>query len=188
MEELIKYILQFGSLNQQQIAFIKSKATKSEFHKDEYFAKAGKVTRQVGFIVEGVMRVYHYNKGEKITRYFFDENQLILDWKNLETNMAASVYLQAVTDCKLMVFSKQDWEEISTSIDGWDTIIQKIIAQTHAEKLEKRSPLVAQDATTRYLEFIEKFPQIANRIPLSYLASYLGITQSSLSRIRRNIS
>jgi hypothetical protein len=47
--------------------------------------------------------------------------------------------------------------------------------------------LVSQDAATRYLEFIEKFPTLLNRVPQSYIASYLGITQSSLSRIRKNI-
>ncbi|WP_317173319.1 cyclic nucleotide-binding domain-containing protein [Chryseobacterium caseinilyticum] len=47
--------------------------------------------------------------------------------------------------------------------------------------------MVSEDATTRYLSFIEKFPALVNRIPLSYVASYLGITQQSLSRIRKNI-
>jgi hypothetical protein len=47
--------------------------------------------------------------------------------------------------------------------------------------------MLAEDAKTRYISFLEKFPQLANRIPLSILASYLGITQSSLSRIRKNI-
>lgn len=56
------------------------------------------------------------------------------------------------------------------------------------QKVERISPMRAEDATARYLSFFQKFPQMANRIPLSQLASYLGITQSSLSRIRKNIS
>ena len=52
---------------------------------------------------------------------------------------------------------------------------------------DRRSPLVSEDATTRYLSFIKKFPTLGNRVPLSYIVSYLGITQQSLSRIRRNI-
>src|SRR5690606_27744248 len=96
-------------------------------------------------------------------------------------------YLSAITDCQLVVFSKRDWREITNTILGWDAIVQKIITKYHREKMERRSELVSQDATTRYLDFIEKFPNLANRIPLSYIASYLGITQSSLSRIRKNI-
>lgn len=188
MKEFIDYILQFGNLNQQQIELVSKKANEVELHKDEYFAEAGKVFRQVGFITSGIIRVCYYNKkGEEITRYFVDENHLIIDKKNFDADIAASEYLQAVTDCKLIVFSKQDWREISNTIIGWDSIIDKIVTKNHIEKLQRRSPLVSQDATTRYLDFIESFPTLVNRIPLSYIASYLGITQSSLSRIRKNI-
>lgn len=78
-------------------------------------------------------------------------------------------------------------KELSMTIIKWDNIIAKITAKALADKVNKISPMMAEDATERYLSFLEKFPNLANRIPLSYLASYLGITQSSLSRIRKNI-
>jgi CRP-like cAMP-binding protein len=188
MKEFIDYILQFGNLNKQQIDFIEEKATEIELHKDGYLSEAGKISRQVGFIVEGIIRVCYYNnKGEDITRYFFEENHLVVDLRSFENNIEASEYVQAVTNCKLVVISKQDWEEIARTIVGWDNIVNKIFQNALIQKLERRSPLIEQDATTRYLTFMEKYPQLANRIPLSYLASYLGITQSSLSRIRKNI-
>ena len=112
---------------------------------------------------------------------------MILDGPNSDGNYTPSEYLQAVTDCKLAVFSKKDWKEISDTIIGWEKIIQKINNKQHTEKIERRSILVSQDAATRYSEFIDKFPTLANRVPLSYIASYLGITQSSLSRIRKNV-
>lgn len=188
MNDFIDFILQFGSLTQQQIDLISRKATELTLRKDEYFSEAGEVPHRVGFILEGVMRICYYNKkGEEITRYFFDEHHLVVEMRSFENNLEASEYVQAITDCKLLIFSKQAWDEISRTIIGWDVIVQKIFSKALIEKLERRSPLVEQDATTRYLTFMEKFPHLANRIPLSYLASYLGITQSSLSRIRKNI-
>lgn len=81
-----------------------------------------------------------------------------------------------------------DWnKQISNTIVGWDKIADKMYRKYLIETIEKRSPLVSEDATTRYLLFFEKFPSLANRIPLSYIASYLGITQQSFSRIRKNI-
>ena len=106
---------------------------------------------------------------------------------DIDSNYIPSEYLQAITDTELVVFSKKDWKEIADTIIGWENIIQKITAKQHRQKLKRRSPLIDQDATTRYLEFIENFPNLVNRVPLSYIASYLGITQSSLSRIRKNI-
>ncbi|MCL6216942.1 Crp/Fnr family transcriptional regulator [Zunongwangia pacifica] len=188
MEKFIDYILQFGNLNKQQIDLIKSKATEIELHKDDYYWEAGKAVKQIGFLTDGVLRVYYFNnKGEEITRYFIDEKHLILSGNNVDEFYTPSEYLQALTDCKMVVFPKQDWKEISEIIIGWDNIIQKIIAKHHTEKLRKRSDLISQDATERYLGFLEKFPTLANRIPLSYIASYLGMTASSLSRIRKNI-
>lgn len=188
MEELIEYILQFGDLNQQQINLISTKATELQLQKGDYFSEAGRIPKQVGFILEGVLRVCYYNnKGEEITKYFVDENRLIVDYRHFQAKTEATEYIEAVTDCKLLVFSKVDWDDLSETILIWDAIVNKIVQKALTEKLERRSPLVDQDATTRYLNFLEKFPKLANRIPLSYLASYLGITQSSLSRIRKNI-
>ena len=96
-------------------------------------------------------------------------------------------YIQAVTDCKLLVFYKEDWDALSQTIDNWDRITGKIFQKALVEKLDRRSSLVTEDATTRYLTFLEKFPNMVNHVPLSYIASYLGMTQQSLSRIRKNI-
>ncbi|MFD2034663.1 Crp/Fnr family transcriptional regulator [Belliella marina] len=112
MKELIEYILQFGNLNKQQIALIKQKATEIELPKGQYFSEAGKIPRQVGFVLEGVFRFCYYNnKGEEITDYFIDENHFVTDYLNFDANMAASEYVQAVTDCRLLVFAKQDWND-----------------------------------------------------------------------------
>lgn len=185
MEELIKYILQFGHLNQQQIDLITSKASETELCKDEYLVEAGKMFNEIIFVKEGILRICYYNnKGEEITKYFIDEIHL---FSNPYKGEPLTEYIQAVADCKLIVFSQQDWKELNNTIVDWDTITNKIFQKGMMEKLDRRSALVTEDATTRYLTFLEKFPSIANRVPLSYIASYLGITQQSLSRIRKNI-
>lgn len=187
MKELIDYILQFGSLNRQQISLVEQMATEIELQKDEYFSEAGKIPKQVGFVVEGVIRgCYYNNKGEEITRCFISENSLVVDYVNFESDTSSSEYLQASTYCKLVVFSKQNWEELSQTIVGWDNIKNKMVQKCMYQK-SRKGPVISQDATTRYLEFMENYPSLTNRIPLAYIASYLGITQQSLSRIRKNI-
>lgn len=188
MEALIHHILQFGSLNPQQIEFITRKAAGLTLPKEGYFSEAGKVAREVGFLLEGVLRVCYYNnKGEEITNYFIDENHFVVDLESFDNNIPSTGYVQAVTECRLVVFSSRDWEEIANTIVGWESILNKITKKALLQKIERRSPLVAEDATTRYLAFLEKYPRIANRVSLSSLASYLGVTPSSLSRIRKNI-
>lgn len=187
MEELIEYILQFGNLNVQQINLIKSNVTERSLRKDEYFSEARKIQKEVAFVVEGVFRACYYDKeGEEITRGFLSENSLLSDYMNFESNSPSTEYLQACTDPKIVVFTKRNWEELSEIIVGWDAIKGKMIQSCMFQK-NRKNPVVSQNATTRYLEFMENFPNLINRVPLSYIASFLGVTQQSLSRVRKNI-
>lgn len=187
MEELINYIMQFGILNKQQIEHIASKAKELELDKDECFSEAGKVPRHVGFILQGVLRGCYYNKnGLEITRCFIVENNLAVDYLNFEANTVSSESIKASTKCKLLVFHKIDWESFSNEILGWDTVKNKMVQKCLYQKSRKH-PVISQDATTRYLEFLENYPTLTNRAPLSHIASYLGVTQQSLSRIRKNV-
>jgi CRP-like cAMP-binding protein len=188
MEALINYLLQFGNLNTTQIDLIKSKVVFKELKKDEYFQEAGKIPREIIFITGGIMRICYYNnKGDEITKYFIEENHFLADINSYNQEIPSTEYIQAVTDCAYLVLSKSAMKELSMTIIEWDNIIAKITAKGFAEKVNRISPMMTEDAKERYLSFLDKFPGLANRIPLSYLASYLGITQSSLSRIRRNI-
>ncbi len=188
MENLIHNLLQSGQLNQQQIDLVKSKVKSIKLRKEEYFSEAGKIARQVAFVDTGILRVCYYNnKGEEITRYFIDENNFAVDLNSFSYQIPSSEYVQAVTDCNLLVFSAEALKDLSSSISTWNSIVNQITAKSLLEKINRISPMLAEDATARYLSFLGKFPQLANRIPLSLLASYLGITQSSLSRIRKSI-
>lgn len=188
MEQIINYLLQFGHLNQQQTELIKSKAVIKTTKKDTYYHEAGKIPREIIFLTAGIMRVCYYNnKGDEITKYFIDENNFLADINSYNQGIPSTEYIQAITDCEYIVLSKTAMEELSMTIIGWDAIIAKITAKGLAEKVNRISPMMTEDATERYRMFLTNFPALANRIPLSYIASYLGVTQSSLSRIRRTI-
>jgi len=136
-----------------------------------------------------VLRICSYTEqGEELTKYFIEERQSILDIRRPECATSPSPCLvQAITDCQLIVFTLQQWHAFAQDIPEWGTLVQKIIAQTTWEKLLSVQPLLTQNAAARYQSFLTMHPQLANRVPLAYLASYLGMTQSSLSRIRKHI-
>lgn len=189
MKELINYLLLFGHLTEQQQAFIRSKCVVKEIKRDEYYQEAGKIPREFAFLVNGVFRVsYFTNKGEEVTKYFLDEDHFVVDLDSYNRKSESSEYIQAVTDCTYVTLSREALQELSLTIIGWDEILNKIVAKALTEKVSKIGLMMAEDAKERYLNFFERFPKLANRIPLSYLASYLGITQSSLSRIRKQIN
>ncbi len=189
MQQLIDTILQYGSLTQQQIELITSKTEIRLLKAGEYFSEAGRTANEVGFVTKGIFRVCYYSKdGNEITRYFIDENNFLVDLNSFSYQIPSSEYIQAVTDVELVVFKRKNLTDIANTIIGWDKITNQITTKAFLDKVNRISPMLAEDATTRYINFLEQFPKLALRIPLSYLASYLGITQQSLSRIRKNIS
>ncbi|RZJ67505.1 MAG: Crp/Fnr family transcriptional regulator [Flavobacterium sp.] len=188
MDELINYLLRFTQLNPTQIEFIKSKLTPVSLKKGDYFSEAGKIAQQVGFVVEGVTRVCFYNnKGDEFTRCFMPENRFAVDFNSFMNDFPCSEYVEALTDCKILVFNRPEFLELSRIIPDWDQTMSKIMADAFRKKISDVNEMLASDATDRYLKFLEKNPGLANRIPLSVIASYMGITQQSLSRIRKNV-
>ncbi|QHS59059.1 Crp/Fnr family transcriptional regulator [Chitinophaga agri] len=189
MDDLINYLLQFGNLNQQQLQLILDNVFERTVKKDAYFSEAGKIPREIGYIRSGIFRVcYFNNKGTEVTRYFVEENRLIADINSMDSKVPSTEYIQAITDCEMIIFTEETLKLLSSTILDWDRILAKIREKAMMEKIQKIAPMLTEDATSRYLMFMEKFPDLANKIPLSYLASYLGITQSSLSRIRKQLS
>lgn len=189
MQQLIDLLLQYSPLTKQQIELIGSKTETRKLKAGDYFSEAGKTAKEVGFVIKGIFRVCYYSKdGNEITRYFIDENNFLVDLNSYTYQIPSSEYIQAVTEVELVVFKRKDLADIANTIVGWDKITNQITTKAFLDKVNRISPMLAEDATTRYKKFLDQFPKLALRIPLSYLASYLGITQQSLSRIRKNIS
>ncbi|HAA17346.1 MAG TPA: Crp/Fnr family transcriptional regulator [Cytophagales bacterium] len=186
---LIDYLLQFGTLNSRQIELIGSLVTHKQVPAGDYFLKAGQTSREVGFITEGICRVCYYDQeGNEITRYFLDEGHFVVDIQGFNLGIPSGEYIQAVTDGELLILSKAATEELSKTLLIWDELISKITAKAMAEKVTRVSWMMPMDATARYRYFLEHFPNLANRVPLQFIASYIGVTKSSLSRLRRELN
>ena len=183
---LENFLLQFYPFSQQQLQLIASQAVSASFETGQYFSEAGRVAREIGFVVSGVFRVCYFDKeGNEITKYFIDETNFVVDLQSYQYQLPSTEYIQAVTPCDVLVFKAQNWQKLGNIITDWNKTETNIITRALLEKVNRLSPLVNEDAATRYDDFLTKFPTLANRIPLSYLASYIGITPQSLSRLRK---
>ncbi len=181
-------LLHFHHFTPQQLQFIRSQAVEKTFPAGAYFSEAGRVAQEVGFIVQGIFRVCYFDReGNEITKYFLEENNFIVDLQSYQYQLPSTEYVQAVTDVQALVFSAQGWQQLGHTIVDWPRVESNLITRALLEKINRRSPLVSTAAATRYEQFLATFPALANRIPLAQLASYIGVTPQSLSRIRKNI-
>ena len=185
-EAFFDYLQQFDTLNKQQVELINSFLVAKSYKEGDFFLRAGKVSNEIGFVLKGVFRVCYYdNNANEVTRYFLDEGNFIVDLNSYNTGIPSTEYVQALTGCTLLTLSKPAMEHLSATIVAWDRIISKITAKALAEKVTRISLMMPQNASARYTAFLENYPNLANRVPLQYIASYIGVTKSSLSRLRR---
>ena len=182
-----KFIEKFQNLTNEDKELLKNSTKIITISKGIHYLKSGRVCNYIGFVLDGIMRTYRIdNNSDEITMYFIKENQFAVDIESFNSRKISDINIQAITDCKLIQIDFNDFEYLKNNISSWGQITLEITNYALLEKLRNRSSLVAEDAPTRYEKFIQEQPEIVQRVPLIYIASYLGITPQSLSRIRKS--
>jgi len=186
---LVTYFRSFGFFSEEQIADFVSLTATRQLGKNELFAKEDEISDQVAFIKSGIFRsCYNTANGDDITYCFRFPGELLASYSSYITGNASVENLQAIAPAELLVISKENIQKLIDQHQNW-TIFSKIIAEQQYLELEERIfQLQRNTASERYALLLENQPQYLQQIPLQYLASYLGVTQRHLSRIRRGIT
>jgi len=156
--------------------------------KHENLAEQGKVSSDIGFVLEGNMRHYYTRDGEEKTTYFYFENHFVCSYISCITHQPSQLTIEALSDCKLIVFPYAKMAELMEQNMAWQKF-GRLIAEYLCIGLEERMVgLLMLSPEDRYLQLLDSGKnKILERIPQHYLANYLGITPVSLSRIRNRV-
>jgi CRP-like cAMP-binding protein len=188
MEDLLEFIRIYATLSGVELELLKQHVFIEHIKAKSYILKQGKICNRISYISEGVVRFFIIDEnGTEITNQFYNESHFVLDSVSYQNRTPSTKNIQAVTDCKMLIISTEADSLFAEKINNWDTIKRTITVDAFTEKFINTSNLLHNDAQTRYLNFMKQYPDIVQRVPLGQLASYLGITQQSLSRIRKQI-
>lgn len=158
-------------------------------NKNDYFIHEGERCREVAFIKSGIFRSFYLSDdGKDMTYCFRFPNTLMAAYSSFISGSLSKENMQAINDAELLVLKKESMDVIVQDDLNWTKFL-KIIAEQEYLELENRFFQLQRDsASQRYAALLENYPDYIQKIPLQYLASYLGITQRHLSRIRKEIS
>lgn len=157
--------------------------------KGEYFIQEGETARQVGFLISGVIRAfYRNNNGIEYNKHFFTNNNFVAAYSSLITQESNKINQQALTDCKLWVANYKDILVYYDSNHDLERFGRRLAELYFVHKEQREVEIVLLDADKRYLILQKQFPDLEQQIPQYHIASYLGITPTQLSRIRRKFS
>jgi CRP-like cAMP-binding protein len=186
MEE---YLRSFNLLTPQEIAATVEAGRYQTVRKNDYFIREGQVCRQVAFVKSGIFRSFYHNaQGEEITYCFMFEGAFVTAYSSFITRQQTIENICAVTDAEIFVIPQTAIDQFEKNSVNW-LRLTKMIAEQEFLKMEQRVfTLLKESAENRYAELVDKHPDYLMQIPLNQLASYLGITQRHLSRIRKSYS
>lgn len=147
----------------------------------------GKISRELFFICEGVIRmVKHTSEGNDMTMFFLKENRCAVVLDSFSENIPSDYTLEAACNTSIIALHKEYLLRLYEKIPYLESLINIITQRGLLEKIQTRNEYMGLDASQRYRHFLQKEPDIVSRVPLSAIASFLGVTQQSLSRIRKN--
>lgn len=187
--KLTTYLSSHLGIDEEEVSTLVETCTIRRFNKDEFLLRQNEHCRHTFFVEEGLLRQYAINRhGKEHTISFAPENWFVADRESVHLN-AASVYnIQALESSKVVMINEHFIAEMSKQFPSFIAFNNKLL-HNHIRQLQNRIiMLLSYSAEERYLQFIEMYPDILLRVPQTMVASYLGMTPESLSRVRKALA
>jgi CRP-like cAMP-binding protein len=180
-----KYIEGRISLTEEQYGRLQTLCVIKKLRKKQYLLQEGDTWKYHAFITKGCMRTYSIDeKGLEHIIYFGIENWWIGDKESLMFNQSSKYNIDAVEDSEVVLFTDPNFNLACKEIPAFNDMINNILQRSFANSQSRIQAAISYTAEEKYLNFLNKYPGFATRIPQSMIASYLGITPETLSRVR----
>ena len=176
------------SITHEEFEYCKTLFAPKRLRKKQFLLQNGNVCKYQAFVEQGMLRSYTIDdKGAEHIMQFSPEGWWVADLSSYITGETSPFNIEALEDSQLLLLTKPSWDELMQKIPKFEHYI-RIIIQNHLIATQKRlMQSITETAEEKYLKFIEMYPQCLQRVPQHMMASYLGITKESLSRLRKNI-
>lgn len=144
----------------------------------------GYVSRAMFFIEKGCLRTWINNDGKEITTQFFFEGDTVSSIESFRTNKPSLYSIETIEPCQLQTISQEDFQDALENVPGLKKKLEDRLFRRLFQAQEILYSFIKNNPQKRYEELVARYPHLVQRVPQHYIASYLGITSVSLSRIR----
>ena len=188
-EQIKQNIVKHIALSEEETEAFCSLFQQKLIGKKSFLLRAGEVCRFEGFVNKGLFRIYHIDQsGFEQILYFAAENWWITDIDSFTNSTPSQLYIEAIEDSEVLLISKTDKEFAYTNLPKIEKLFRVMTQKTHVALQRRMIDNLSKTADQRYLDFIEKYPELFQRLSNLQIAAYLGISHEFLSKIRKKIS
>ena len=184
MDVLLQYFRNFNLLSKEAEKAIAEISTIVTIKKNKDLQPIGHTCKTIYFIKKGAARIYYFKDGIDITESFFFENSIIARVESLFTGKPSRKAIQILDDAEIIAINANQLFKLYDTFPEIERLFRKIFEAAYVETVNRIEGIQFHTAEERYKALINEAPNVLQRVNLKYVASYLGITQVSLSRIR----
>lgn len=187
MTELETYIRNYFGAAEDELATIGSFFREASLERDEFFLHKGRRSDRLGFIRSGIVREFVVIDEKEVTKWISSEGYFIVDLSGFLFQHPARWNLQALTDCELYVIELDEYRKLGSMVPRWTELEKLFISRCFAVLEDRVLSHLSMSAEERYRQLFAYNKEIFNQVPLQYLASMLGMTPETFSRIRKKM-
>ena len=188
MQLLLENIRKYIPLSEVDEEIIGRLFHEKSFRKGDHLLRAGSVCRYVIFIESGLVRYYINQDGEEKTNYFNKEGEFVCDYISFLPQSPSRVNIQALEDTVVWVINHHDLQQLYMEVSHGERFGRLAIERVFVQLVGQIASMYTDAPEMRYTSFTASYPDLVQRIPQYYIASYVGVKPQSLSRIRRRIA
>lgn len=186
--ELIERINKIFPMSEEEIHAFSSRISVKQFNKGDMLIEEGDRVDKVFFIMEGLVRQYILKEGIEKSVFFYVEDEMVRLIDDDNAIPKSSYFLECLEDCTICVaYSRQDDAAFIKKYPRFESLCLILMENIFKQTQHSFEDHIHNSPKDRYLKFLEKRPDLVQRVPQKYLASYLGYTPESLSRIKKRI-
>jgi CRP-like cAMP-binding protein len=180
----------FANLDEHDFALSVPYWREMEFKKGEIYNEQRSICKYMSFITEGVFRSYLIDAktGDEKNIFLYSTNQFVVTFKSFINQVPCDYYTEALTDARVIGITLKDLLQLYRQSHKWEAFGRLVAQAAFNVAITRAESFMFKTPEERYLDVINQYPDIFNKIPLYHISSYLGIQAPSLSRIRKRLS
>lgn len=185
-EPFRNYLRSKASFTDAELSQLEAGATVKKLKRRAFLLRQGDICQDMAFVVSGCLRLYRTDEQaqEHILRFAL-ENWWIADAESLRTGLPAQGAIDALEDTHVLLWSKATFERLKQVIPAFHALESHLAGNYLDAQVNRLYTAISQTAEARYQAFVQAYPAFYQRIPLHMIASYLGVSRETLSRIRK---
>lgn len=183
----INYLQDKIALSDEEVEMIRAVGIEKKLRRNQYLLQEGDVWKYHAFVCSGFLKTFSIDdKGQEHIMNFAPENHWTGDRESLINATPATFNIDAIEASELILIEKKNFETLCKTIPQFNDLVNAILQRSFVVSQNRIHATISLTAEEKYQNFLDKFPSIANRVPQHMIASYIGITPETLTRIRRN--